>query len=148
MIAVNVNLKVTYNDLKAKYDAVTFDIAVVSKRNATLQVQLDAFNTDFQALRARYNALKNESDGYIADLKAAKKVHTALVRDVEYFSSKRSRDEQTLDKLNQDNELLNVQISRLTDHNNLLKEELAGIREIVANQSEEGLNYILIGAGN
>lgn len=108
MIAVNVNLKVTYNDLKAKYDAVTFDIAVVSKRNATLQVQLDAFNTDFQALRARYNALKNESDGYIADLKAAKKVHTALVRDVEYFSSKRSRDEQTLDKLNQDNELLNV----------------------------------------
>lgn len=84
-------------------------------------------------MRARYNALKAESDGYIADLKAAKKTHTALVRDVEYFSSKRSRDEKTLEKLNQDNELLNVQISRLRDHNNLLKEELAGIREIVAN---------------
>lgn len=53
----NLNLKVNYKPLKKEYDAITFDIAVVSKRNAELDAQLATFSVEFQALRAEFNTL-------------------------------------------------------------------------------------------
>lgn len=44
----------------------------------------------------------------MADLKSATKVKIALERDVKYAAGKRSGDEETLDRLNQANELLSV----------------------------------------
>lgn len=58
MTADNLKLKVNYTVLKEKYDAINFDIAVVSKRNAELEAQLATFSVEFQNLRDTYNDLK------------------------------------------------------------------------------------------